>query len=165
MTLGHLLAEDQIVLDLTAHDRWGAIEELADRLFQSGRLPMSDRELVLERLRARELRLTTGVGSGVAIPHALYSGTEEVLAVLGRSTAGLDFESGDKHPVHIIVLFIVPESNYMLRLQILSAIGKTLVNPEVRRQLLEANSAAQIRSLLRGRPGGASGYSTSEVRP
>jgi mannitol/fructose-specific phosphotransferase system IIA component (Ntr-type) len=101
----------------------------------------------------------------VAIPHALYSGTEEVLAVFGRSLEGIEFDAGDKKPVHIIVLFIVPESNYMLRLQILSAIGKTLVNPEIRKHLLKATSAAQIRSLLRGRPGGGSGYSTSEVRP
>ena len=153
MTLASLLSEPQIVLDLTASTRWGAIEELAARLFDLQLLPANERESVMALLRERELRLSTGIGSGVAIPHALCPHVDRVVAVMGRSIAGIDFAAIDKAPVHLIVLFVLPEREYRLRLETLSAIGKSLTRAELRQRLLRAESTAEVLAVLSGRPG------------
>lgn len=155
MTLAELVSADQIVPALQSRERWSVIMELASRLFTLGRVPERSRAVVLHRLHDRELRLTTGIGSGVAIPHALCPHSRSVAAVLGLSREGVDFEAADGALVHIVVLFVVPESEYRLRLETLSAIGKSLGQAELRERLLNARSAGEIRSLLSGRPRGA----------
>ena len=153
MTLASLLSEPQIALDLTATTRWGAIEELAARLFELKLLPECDRECVMGLLREREVRLSTGIGSGVAIPHALCPHVDHVVAVMGRSVDGIDFAAIDKAPVHLIVLFVVPEREYRLRLETLSAIGKSLTRADLRQRLMRARSTAEVLAVLSGRPG------------
>ncbi len=153
MTLASLLSEPQIALDLTATTRWGAIEELAARLFQLKLLPEGDHERVMTLLREREVRLSTGIGSGVAITHALCPHVDRVVAVMGRSVTGIDFAAIDKAPVHLIVLFVVPEREYRLRLETLSAIGKSLTRADLRQRLMRARSTAEVLAVLSGRPG------------
>lgn len=152
MTLGQLLQDDQIIPALNARDRWDAIRELSEHLFASDRLREAQRECISTRLHEREVRMTTGIGAGVAIPHALCPQTDCIVAALGISRMGIDFEAVDGQPVHIVVLFVVPENRYQLRLETLSAIGKSLSNPDLRRRLLAANSIAEIKLVLSGRP-------------
>jgi len=152
MTLGQLLTPAQIVPELTGRDRWSVLQELTGRLFELDLVPQEHRELILKRLYEREELITTGIGSGVAIPHALCPHSRHIVAAFGRSREGIDFEAFDKAPVHIVVLFIVPETNYRLRLETLSAIGKTLSYPNLLNRLLAAETADQLHILLSGRP-------------
>lgn len=152
MTLGQLLENDQIIPDLAARDRWGAIRELSEHLFTSERLREAQRECISSRLQERELRMTTGIGAGVAIPHALCPQMDSIVAALGLSRQGIDFQAVDSGPVHIVVLFVVPENRYQLRLETLSAIGKSLSSPELRHRLLAARSITDIKLVLSGRP-------------
>lgn len=152
MTLGQLLSDDCILPELASRDRWGVIEELAECLFAGGHLAAGDRECIFSRLHDRENRLSTGVGSGVAIPHALCPHVDHVVAAFGRSRAGIEFDAMDQEPVHIVVLFVVPDRQYRLRLETLSAIGKTLANPELRERLMHATTAAELKLVLGGRP-------------
>ncbi len=152
MTLGQLLTDDQIVPDLIGRDRWSVLGELTARLFELDLVPEAHRSLTVERLHERESLITTGIGSGVAIPHALCPYSRHIVAAFGRSREGIEFDAFDKAPVHIVVLFIVPETNYRLRLETLSAIGKTLAHPELRARLLAARTASELRLLLSGRP-------------
>src|SRR5215472_13186390 len=70
MTLGSLLAADQIIPEMRATERWAAIVELIDLLVQKGRVRGSDRDSILAALRQREETMSTGIGFGIAIPHA-----------------------------------------------------------------------------------------------
>lgn len=152
MKLANLLSADQIILDMKAVDHWPAIEELVDHLVQIGRMPTGHREEALAALKAREEQVSTGIGSGVAIPHAFSDVLEEVVAVFGRSKSGIDFEALDNAPVHFIILFIVPRKDYHLHLRTLAAIAKMFTNCEVRRQLGLAGTRDEILAILDSKP-------------
>jgi len=151
MKLASLLTSDQIVLDMQAEEHLPAVEELVDHLVAIERLPEALREEMVEALRAREEQVSTGIGYGVAIPHTFSEKIEEVIAVFGRSSRGIDFEALDHSPVHFVVLFIVPKKDYHLHLQTLAAIAKMFTNCEIRRQLGEAECRSEILEILAGK--------------
>ena len=144
MTLGSLLSEDQIIPEMKASERWAAIVELIDLLVNKGRVRMSDRESILSALRQREETMSTGIGFGIAIPHASSNCVSDVVAAFGRSTTGIEFDSLDNSLVKFIVLFVVPKDQFQVHLRTLAAIAKFLNDKNVREQLGKAESAAQI---------------------
>lgn len=152
MKLAKLLSADQIILDMKAVEHWPAITELVDHLVETGLLPPALREETLTALKAREDQVSTGIGSGVAIPHAFSDQLENVVAVFGRSKEGIDFEALDNAPVHFIVLFIVPRKDYHMHLRTLAAIAKMFTNCEVRRQLGLAETRDEILAILDCKP-------------
>ena len=103
---------------------------------------------VLASLKVREEQISTGIGSGVAIPHAFSDHLDKVVAVLGRSEKGIDFEALDGAPVHFVFLFIVPSKNYPLHLRTLAAIAKMFTNVEIRRRIADAGSREEILAIL-----------------
>ena len=70
MTLASLLSEDQIIPEMAATDRWTAIEEIVTQLVRDGHLDASHRDEAVAALRHREETMSTGIGFGIAIPHA-----------------------------------------------------------------------------------------------
>jgi mannitol/fructose-specific phosphotransferase system IIA component (Ntr-type) len=152
MKLAKLLSPDQIILDMKSSEHWPAIVELVDHLIEVRRLPAAAREEVLAALKAREDQVSTGIGSGVAIPHAFSDQVEEVAAVFGRSRDGIDFEAIDNAPVHFIILFIVPRKDYNLHLRTLAAIAKMFTNSGMRRQFGEARTRNEILEILDAKP-------------
>lgn len=152
MKLAKLLSAEQIILDMKSLEHWPAIMELVDHLVVTEKLPESLKDEVLAALKTREDQVSTGIGSGVAIPHAFSEHIEEVVTVFGRSKTGLDFESIDNAPVHLIILFIVPHKDYQLHLRTLAAIAKMFTNCEVRRQINEAQTRDEILSILDSKP-------------
>jgi len=129
---------------MEATERWQAIVELIDRLVSSGRIKMADREQVLEALKQREETMSTGIGFGIAIPHASSDRVEEVVAAFGRSEVGIEFDSLDNSPVRFIVLFVVPKDQFQTHLRTLAAIAKFLNDRNVRESLSTAASAEAI---------------------
>jgi len=152
MKLASLLSEQQVILNMKADEHWSAIAELVESLDQLKLLKGENKEEVLKALQKREDQTSTGIGSGVAIPHAFSENIEEVVAMFGRSPEGIEFEALDNAPVKFIVLFIVPKKNYHLHLQTLAAIAKMFNNCEVRRQLEEALTPARILEILGSNP-------------
>ncbi len=152
MKLAKLLGPDQIILDMKAVEHWPSIVELVDLLVSTGQLPEEQREEMLEAFRVREEQVSTGIGLGVAIPHAFSDHLEKVIAVFGKSKAGIDFEALDNAPVHFIVLFIVPRKGYHMHLQTLAAIAKMFTNIEVRRRLGLAETREEILEILDPKP-------------
>jgi mannitol/fructose-specific phosphotransferase system IIA component (Ntr-type) len=152
MKLAKLLSADQIILDMKSVEHWGAIVELVDHLVEVGKLPAALREEALTALKAREDQVSTGIGSGVAIPHAFSDHIENVVAVFGRSKDGIDFEALDNAPVHFVILFIVPRKDYQLHLRTLAAIAKMFTNCEVRRQFAAAQTRDEILDILDAKP-------------
>lgn len=152
MKLAKLLSADHIVLDMKAVEHWPSIVELVGHLVTSGQLPASEEADMLEAFRAREAQVSTGIGSGVAIPHAFSDHLDHVIAVFGRSRAGIDFESLDNAPVHFIILFVVPRKDYHLHLRTLAAIAKMFTNSQVLRQLAAAEDHEEVLAIFDSKP-------------
>lgn len=152
MKLAKLLTPDQILLDMQAVEHWSAIVELVGHLVASGRLPSAQHDEMLTAFKAREELVSTGIGSGVAIPHAFSDHLEEVIGVFGRSKTGIDFQALDGKPVHFIILFIVPRKDYHLHLRTLAAIAKMFTNSEILRQLGEVGSVEETVAIFESRP-------------
>lgn len=152
MKLAELLEAEQIVLDMKAVEHWPAITELVDHLVESGELPTSQRQVVLNALRDREEQVSTGIGSGVAIPHAFSDELEKVVAIFGRSKEGIEFEAIDNAPVHFVILFIVPRKDYHLHLRTLAAIAKLFTNSDVRLGLAQARTRSEVLEIIGAKP-------------
>lgn len=151
MTLANLLSEEQIVPNLKATARWDAIRELVDLLVAAGKIRPEELEPVLESIRQREQTMSTGIGFGIAIPHASSDKVDEVVAAFGRSTTGVEFDSLDGQPVFFIVLFVVPKDQFQTHLRTLAAIAKFLNDKSVRDELGKADNATQILRVFENR--------------
>ena len=144
MTLANLLSVNQIIPDLQARERWPAILELVESLVSSGLVEPADKEGILRALEVREQTMSTGIGFGLAIPHASSDRVNRVVAAFGRSKHGIEFGSLDNVPVQFIVMFVVPKDQFQIHLRTLAAIAKFLNDRGVRERLTVAESPDDI---------------------
>ena len=151
MMLANLLSAEQIIPEMQAGERWQAIEEIISRLVGAGRISVEDKPSVLAALKQREETMSTGIGFGIAIPHASSDCVTDVIAGFGRSKAGIEFDSLDNQPVHFIVLFIVPRDQFQTHLRTLAAIAKFLNDRTVRDELGSATNATEILQVFTNR--------------
>ena len=156
MTLGNLLTADRIIPEMKSTERWSAIVELVDLLTAREEIKAADRDTVLAALRQREETMSTGIGFGIAIPHASSDRVSKVIAAFGRSATGIEFDSLDNAPVRFVVLFVVPKDQFQAHLRTLAAIAKFLNDRTVRERLGTAGSAQEILEIFeRNSPPGA----------
>ena len=151
MTLANLLSESQIIPEMAAKERCQAIQELVDCLVASGKVDRADEEAILESIRQREETMSTGIGFGIAIPHASSSKVGEVVAAFGRSSVGIQFDALDGEPVFFIVLFVVPKDQFQTHLRTLAAIAKFLNDKTVREELTKAENVSTILQVFENR--------------
>jgi arginyl-tRNA synthetase len=131
-----------MIVELQSNDRWKTIEELVDYLVSAGQLNPEHRSSILESVRKRETSMSTGIGSGIAIPHASTPLVSDVVSVIGHSKGGIDFNSLDRKPVHTVCLFLVPAGEFQKYLHALANIAKGLHNAEFRDSLISSSNAA-----------------------
>ena len=144
MTLGNLLSAETILPEMQATERYAAIAELVNLLVGTGQIAAPDKDDVLSALRAREETMSTGIGFGIAIPHASSDKVTKVVAAFGRSTKGIEFEALDNSLVKFVVLFVVPKDQFQTHLRTLAAIAKFLNDRTVRERLGTAPTGADI---------------------
>lgn len=87
------------------------IRELVGRLVELGKIPADSAEAAVRGIERRERLGSTGIGTGIALPHAKLPGLTEVVGVLATLPAGIDFEAIDGKPVQVVCLFLRPESD------------------------------------------------------
>ena len=143
MELANTLSTKQIVPEMVSTTSTEAIEELVNKLHEIGIITASCKTDSIHSLIEREDKTTTGIGSGVAIPHTFSTEVNSITMIFGRSMEGIDFEAIDNNPVNFVVLFIMPE-NSKNHLQTLSAIAKFFTRGGIREKLLEANTREDI---------------------
>ena len=152
MNLGDLLSLEQIIPEMKASERWSAIVELVDLLVSLKHVGAADRDQVLAALRQREETMSTGIGFGIAIPHASSDRVGKVVAAFGRSHSGIEFDSLDNSPVNFIVLFVVPKDQFQTHLRTLAAIAKFLNDRSVRDRLGTAKTAQELLEIFKNPP-------------
>lgn len=146
MKLFDALANDRIELNLTHSDRDGAVREMIATIGRSVNLP--DPVALLGLILDQEAIKTSGVDQHVAIPHARSDDIEGVVAALGISREGIDFQSLDGQPVHLIFLILSSEASMSAYMSVLSRTARIFDHAEVRRQVLEAASPAEIMEII-----------------
>lgn len=148
MNLRQLVPPECVILELAESEDVEVIPEMIDHLIKIGRIQAENRESYVEAVIDREQQIGTGLGSGVAIPHARVEEIDEMIAVFGRSSEGVDFESPDTAPSHCIVLLLAPEGQTAQHLQTLSELAKVFSQCECREELMAATSEQQISAIF-----------------
>jgi mannitol/fructose-specific phosphotransferase system IIA component (Ntr-type) len=148
MSLASLLTSEQIIPEMKARERWPAIVELIDLLVGLKKIDRACRDNILAALKQREETMSTGIGFGIAIPHASSDSVDEVVAAFGRSSEGIEFDALDNAPVKFVVLFIVPKNQFQTHLRTLASIAKFLNDRSVRERLAAATTKEEILSIF-----------------
>jgi mannitol/fructose-specific phosphotransferase system IIA component (Ntr-type) len=144
--LTDMLTPDRIVLPLAAREKRGVIEELAQVLVgHTG----GSVEQVLRAIEERESVLSTGVGFGVAIPHARSAQVKELTMVAGVSPEPVPYDAIDGEPVRLFFLIVGPEASAGLHVKILSRIARLVRRDGVRKQLVESRTPDEFYDILR----------------
>ena len=149
MDLGDILSKQQIITDLRAANRWDAIDELIDNLVATAKIQADHREAIAAVVKKRESSMSTGIGFGIGIPHASTDLINEVVGALGRSRKGVDFDALDNQPVHLVMLFLVPQGQFQKHLHTLANIAKLLHNADFRQALEQAPDADTMLQIIR----------------
>ncbi|SEF21489.1 PTS system, fructose-specific IIA component [Amycolatopsis pretoriensis] len=146
MTTADLITADLVDLGLDATDKAGATRALARRLVDAGRV--TDLDLFLEDVAAREEQMATGLEGGIGIPHCRSAAVTAPTLAFGRSAAGVDFGAPDG-PATLIFLIAAPEGGGSDHLKVLAALARRLVRAEFKQHLLAATDAGAVASYIR----------------
>jgi PTS system nitrogen regulatory IIA component len=138
MRLADVLKIEAIRTDLSAKDKESTLRALA-RIFAESDCVL-DEESVYRAFSDREALATTGLGSGVAIPHGRVD-TDQFRVVIAISPEGVPFDSIDGQPAHIVFAVLGPVQNPADQLRMLARISRVLKDQSVRRRLLAATSS------------------------
>ncbi|MFZ0243930.1 MAG: PTS sugar transporter subunit IIA [Desulfobacterales bacterium] len=146
MKILDVLPKDAILADLKAQDKKGVLEELVEPISQ---LKDVNREELVRVLMERERLGSTGIGSGIGIPHGKLKDLDELVLGFGLSRKGVDFESMDNRPTHIFFLLVTPENSTGLHLKLLARISKILKHDPFRERLMTATDRDEIYAIIK----------------
>ncbi len=146
MKITDLLKADTIVLDLQASSKQQVIDELAHKLHAAGRLV--DKKAFTDAILAREAQSTTGIGEGIAIPHAKTNAVKIPAIAFGRSVKGIDYEALDGQPSHLFFMIAASEGANNEHLETLSRLSSFLMDTNFRSKLETATSIDEILQVI-----------------
>jgi len=151
MGLSQLLSEKTILLDMKDMDKWALISHLADVLAKTGQIPAEVRDPIHQALVSREKSMSTGMENGIAIPHCCVDLINETVVSLAISRQGIDFDSIDEKPTHLVILLVTPKNKTKMHIRTLAEIAKLLNHEDSKRRLLEAHSPRDVLEVKIGR--------------
>jgi len=147
MVLDSVFSPDLVKVGLESADKEEVFEELVN-LYVS-RNPSASRSSILAGLRAREEKLSTGVKTGFAFPHAQTEEVESVVGVIGISKSGIDYDSLDGKPVNVVFLLLSSCSGCSLHLRVLKRLSVLIEDPLFLRAILDQKDADGVYSTLK----------------
>ena len=146
MQLVDVLTENMVFLEFNAKDKDEAIDKFVQSVKDTGLI--DEPKILKDALHERENLGTTGVGGGIAIPHARSVIIKDLTVGFFRSKAGLDFKAIDGKPVHIIFMLLAPLSSGGPYLKLLAKISRLLRSNEFRDSLMEAETPAKVVEII-----------------
>ena len=146
MKLSKFSSEELITFELKSTDKDGVISELVDLAAKSNLV--KDRDELYRDVVERENLVTTGVGYGVAFPHAKTKATRGIVIVFGRSDKGVNFDAMDKKPVHLFFLIAAPEDAIGAHLNVMARLSFIMKNKENRQKLLSVKSPGELLQII-----------------
>lgn len=147
MKLHRYLRPELIILDIQTQGVENTLREMVHRLAEHG-LVLNEQP-VFEALLEREAAQSTGIGGGVAVPHAVFPELSSTVMGLALSRKGVDFLSLDEKPVHTFFLLLSPPAACSTHIKLLARIARLMRQPDVPKQLLDAATADEVIEKIR----------------
>src|SRR5882724_2682485 len=141
------LSAEAITAELAATSKKEVLEELVGLLAKDGKV--KDAKSTVDVLIEREKLGSTGIGQGIAIPHAKTDQAKEVIAAFGLSRRGVQFDSLDGEPVYIFFLLVAPPDAAGLHLKALARISRLLKDKFFRQSLRDVKDASEVLKIIR----------------
>ncbi|WP_420540029.1 PTS fructose transporter subunit IIABC [Paenibacillus polymyxa] len=146
MRITDLMIKETMIMDLQATTKDGAIEELITSLEASGRI--NDRALFKEMIYKREAESSTGIGGGIAMPHAKTKAVNEATVVFAKSSKGVEFESLDGEPAKVFFMIAAPEGAANTHLRTLAALSRLLIDTDFIDKLMNTQTPDEVTELF-----------------
>ncbi|MGX7265551.1 PTS fructose transporter subunit IIABC [Enterococcus crotali] len=146
MNIKDLLVKDVMIMDLQATDKKGAIDEMVQKMYDGGRI--SDINTYKEGILNREAQTSTGLGDGIAMPHAKNSAVKEATVLFAKSNKGVDYEALDGQPTYLFFMIAAPEGANDTHLQALAALSRLLIDPDFVAKLKETKTPEEVQNLF-----------------
>ncbi|MBU5279911.1 fructose-specific PTS transporter subunit EIIC [Ligilactobacillus animalis] len=146
MDIRDLLMTDLMIMDLKATTKNEVIDEMVHNLFFKGII--DDEELYKKDILKREAESSTGMGEGIAIPHAHDTAVKKPAVMFARSVNGVDYQSMDGQPAHLFFMIAAPEGGDNTHLQALAALSQVLMNPDVVNALKAADTPQKVQDIF-----------------
>lgn len=147
MFLNELFPPEFVKIGLEAEDKDEVFEELVDAFCHAAKLNV--REEVLDALRERERKMSTGIQKGIAVPHGKTSAVDRVYAMLGISKRGIDYEALDGEPVYLLFMVLAPQSGTEKHLRVLKRLAELLDNPRFFTELAAQTDPVQASDIIK----------------
>ena len=146
MRISDLLIKDRINLDVQANDKPSLIRELAKLHEKTGVL--NDYEGYVEALEAREAQSSTGIGEGIAIPHAKTKYVKKPALAMGRKTSGIDYQSLDDEPATLFFMIAAPDGANNTHIETLARLSQLLLDDDFKEALEKAPTADAVLDII-----------------
>ena len=148
MKISALFCREHVISELRGTTALEVIDELMTHLVTLGKIAPSLKEPAATALKKREKTMSTGIGFGIAIPHAYSDLFHEPIIMFGRSSIGIDFSALDSQPVKIVMLVISPEHDRSKHLWIISSGARLFHNKDIRNSIEHATDPETISDIL-----------------
>jgi fructose-specific phosphotransferase system IIA component len=146
MILSQILQPSCVRVPLEGKDKRSVITELVNVL--DGSKLLLNKDVALQAVLTREQTKSTGIGSGIAIPHGKCKAVKELVMAVGIASRAIDFGSVDGEPVSIVILLISPSDQTGPHIQALAKISRLMLDEVFRNKLQKASSAEEVCALL-----------------
>ncbi|RKX22770.1 MAG: hypothetical protein DRP51_01805 [Candidatus Zixiibacteriota bacterium] len=146
MKLSKFCSEDLITFDLKSTEKDKVLEELVDLVSKSALV--KDAGQLIKDVKEREELVTTGVGYGVAFPHAKTKATKGIVIAFGRSDEGIDFDAMDHKPVHLFFLIAAPEDAIGAHLNVMARLSYIMKSEENRQKMMKVTSPGELLQMI-----------------
>jgi len=147
MLLYEMFPPECIKVGMEAEDKEEAFEELVAVFCEA--TASSDRDKILNAIRDRESKMSTGIKKGIAIPHGKTDAVDRVYGVLGISRNGIDYEALDGEPVYLLFMMLAPHSESEKHLRVLKRLAELLDNPQFYTDLLAQSDAVSAHGIIK----------------
>lgn len=149
MVLTKFITKSCILPRMEATNKSDALKELAHLLYDKKK--MKDVGPALDQIMSREVTESTGIGRGIAVPHARVPGMKTLACAVGRIPEGLDFMAVDRKPVHLIFLICYPPVEQTTYLNFIATVAKLLGDPEGLKAMMAAETGDEMYDILEKR--------------
>jgi PTS system fructose-specific IIC component len=146
MEIADVVRLDRICIGLKAQEKKGIISELLDHLLQLG--VITDLDGALAEFMDREAKGSTGIGNGIAIPHIRTHQVSQLEFMFANSKEGINFESLDGEPAHIIFMIMAPADSHGIHIKALARVSRILNDETVRIRLKNANTPEEVNRII-----------------
>lgn len=148
MRTSEFVVREAIIPGLTAANKEAVIREMVGSLRAAGSIKAAAEDEIIRAILKREQLGSTGIGRGVAIPHAKHPSVEKPIGTVAVAKSGVNFNSLDNEPVHIFVMLISPQDRPSEHLRALENVSKSLRDDSFCRFLRQASTREEIWELL-----------------